>query len=255
MKVVSWNVNGIRATVQKGELIEKIQNYDADFFLMQETKAQDDQVREALFGLGGYHIFSTSAERKGYSGVCVLAKKEPITVLEGIATPEHDNEGRVLALEYDNFYIVNVYVPNSGSGLKRLDYREEWDKEFAAFLDKLNKQKSVVVLGDFNVAHTELDLARPKPNYNKTSGYTQKEIDGMENMLAIGLVDSFRHAHGDKVQYTFWSWRGNARANNVGWRIDYALVDEKIKDKIVDSRIDDQVTGSDHCPIVIEMNL
>lgn len=248
MKLISWNVNGVRATIGKG-FHEHINLLKPDVMCIQETKAQDDQVLEALKDLKEYHIFSNSAEKKGYSGVAIISKEKPISVKNNIGNPEHDTEGRVLCAEYEKFYLINVYVPNSGEGLKRLDYREEWDKEFSGYLAKLRKKKPVIVTGDFNVAHQAIDLARPKENYNKTSGYTQTEIDGMDLILSKGFIDSYRYKYKDKVQYSFWSQRFGARAKNVGWRIDYFLVDEKLKTNIKDAAIHDQLMGSDHCPI------
>lgn len=250
MKLISWNVNGIRAVVGR-TFLEQFATMDADIFCIQETKAQDDQVTEALSSLSEYHISSNSAEKKGYSGVCTISKVKPISVTRDIGIPEHDNEGRVLTCEFENFFIVNVYVPNSGEGLKRLEYRSTWDKDFTSYLAQLKAKKNVIVTGDFNVAHEAIDLARPKENYNKTSGYTQVEIDGLDNLLKIGLIDSFRKFHPDKVQYSFWSARFGARAKNLGWRIDYFLVDDRISDNIKDSFILDQEMGSDHCPIVL----
>ena len=191
----------------------------------------------------------TSAVKKGYSGVAILSKNEPIKVTTGIGVDEHDQEGRVIACEFEDFIMVNVYVPNSGSGLKRLDYRQEWDQAFAKYLKKLRKKKPIVVTGDFNVAHQAIDLARPKPNYNKTSGYTQAEIDGFDGILKVGLVDSFRLLYPEEVKYSFWSIRFGARAKNVGWRIDYFLVDKKLEEQIKDATIDNDIMGSDHCPV------
>lgn len=229
--------------------MDQFRSMDADIFCIQETKAQDEQVLEALSGLEGWFISSNSAEKKGYSGVCTISKKAPIAVTKDIGIPEHDNEGRVLTTEFEDFVLVNVYVPNSGEGLKRLDYRAGWDEDFSKFLFELRQRKNVIVTGDFNVAHQPIDLARPKENYNKTSGYTQVEIDGMTKILSKGFLDSFRHLHPEKIQYSFWSVRFGARAKNVGWRIDYFLVDEKIDTKIKDAFILDQELGSDHCPI------
>ena len=254
MKLTSWNVNGIRAAVKK-DFINEFSSADADIYCLQETKAQDDQVATALADIEGYHLNSHSAVKKGYSGVAILAKKEPIKVSSGIGIEEHDQEGRVLTCEFDNFQLVNVYVPNSGSGLKRLDYRNSWDIAFANFLENLRKKKPVIVTGDFNVAHQPIDLARPKPNYNKTSGYTQVEIDGISNILKAGFVDSFRTLHPDEVKYSFWSVRFGARAKNVGWRIDYFLVDQKLESKIINASIDTDIMGSDHCPINLEIDL
>lgn len=252
MNLLSWNVNGIRAAVKK-EFIQQMQSLDPDVICLQETKAQDEQVAEALSELDGYYLYSTSAEKKGYSGVAILAKEEPLSTFEGIETKEHDNEGRVFTLEYEDFYIVNVYVPNSGNGLKRLDYRAAWDKAFAEFLQELHAEKPILVTGDFNVAHSEIDLARPKPNYNKTAGYTQTEIDGMDGLLNVGLIDSFRYLYPDKVHYSYWSYRMGARERNVGWRIDYWLVDERLMGRVQNSIIRDDIYGSDHCPVVLEI--
>ncbi len=248
MKITSWNVNGIRAAVKK-DFLNELKKSKSDIYCLQETKAQDDQVVEALADVEGYTISVTSAVKKGYSGVAILSKKEPIKVTKGIGVEEHDQEGRVIACEFEELIMVNVYVPNSGSGLKRLDYRQEWDQAFAKYLKKLRKKKPIVVTGDFNVAHQPIDLARPKPNYNKTSGYTQAEIDGLDGILKVGLVDSFRHLYPEEVKYSFWSMRFGARAKNVGWRIDYFLVDKKLEDQIKDATIDNDIMGSDHCPV------
>lgn len=252
MKLISWNVNGIRASVKKG--FEDIFNeLNADIFCIQETKAQDDQVKEALEQLDGYHLAVNSAEKKGYSGTAILTRSKVISELADLGIDEHDQEGRVVGVELEDFYLINVYVPNSGAGMKRLDYRSEWDKAFAQYLSDLNQKKPVIVTGDFNVAHTEIDLARPKENYNKTSGFTQTEIEGFDGILEVGLVDSFRELHPDKIQYTFWNQRFKARERNVGWRIDYFLVSEKMKDSIKKAEILDQIMGSDHCPILLEI--
>lgn len=248
MKLISWNVNGIRAVVGK-EFLQQFAAMDADIFCLQETKAQDDQVATALASLEGYHLCSNSAEKKGYSGVAIISKKAPLSVVNDIGHLDHDMEGRVITAEFDTFYIINVYVPNSGEGLKRLDYRAEWDTTFSAYLAKLRTKKNIIVTGDFNVAHQAIDLARPKENYNKTSGYTQVEIDGMDKILSVGLTDSYRMLYPDKVQYSFWSARFGARAKNLGWRIDYFLVDQNLSDRIKDAFILDQEMGSDHCPI------
>ena len=252
MKIISWNVNGIRASVKKG-LIDIIQDLDADIFCIQETKAQDDQVQEALTKLSGYSIFSNSAVKKGYSGVAILSKTEPIKITADIQIEEHDQEGRVITAEYADFYLVNVYVPNSGAGLKRLDYRSTWDIAFANYLAKLEKVKPIIVTGDFNVAHQSIDLKNDKSNYNKTSGYTQVEIDGLDTILDIGLIDTFREKYPEEVKYTFWSARFNARANNAGWRIDYFLASKSLSNKVVDATIHNEIFGSDHCPIGLHL--
>jgi exodeoxyribonuclease-3 len=248
MKLVSWNVNGIRATVKKG-LIDIINESGADIYCIQETKAQDDQVQEALADLKGFHIYSNSATKKGYSGVAILSKTEPIAILRDMGVAEQDDEGRIITAEYNDFYLTNVYVPNSGSGLKRLEYRAEWDKAFAIYLADLQKKKPVIVTGDFNVAHEGIDLKNDKANYNKTSGYTQVEIDGLDGILNTGLVDTFRKLHPDEEKYSFWSVRFNARASNAGWRIDYFLVSESLWPKVQEAFIDNEIFGSDHCPV------
>lgn len=254
MKLVSWNVNGIRATVKKG-FYDIFYALDADIFCMQETKAQDDQVAEALSELKEYHIYYTSAEKKGYSGTAIISKVKPLHVTYGINQEEHDNEGRVVTAEYEQFYFINVYVPNSGSDLKRLDYRATWDHAFNDYLKNLQLKKPIVLTGDLNVAHQPIDLARPKDNYDKTAGYTQVEIDGFNNLLNMGLVDSFRLLHPDKVQYSFWNQRFNARARNAGWRIDYFMISNSLTSKIKEATIHDQIFGSDHCPVSVVLDL
>ena len=248
MKLISWNVNGVRASVKKG-LIDIINDSRADVFCLQETKAQDDQVQEALEELSGYHIYSNSATKKGYSGVAILSKKEPISISSDIEVEEHDNEGRVICAEYEDFYLINVYVPNSGAGLKRLDYRSTWDEAFKNYLENLQNKKPIIVTGDFNVAHRAIDLKNDKSNYNKTSGYTQKEIDGLDNILNIGLKDTFRYLQPEEVKYSFWSMRFNARKNNAGWRIDYFLASDSLMPKVKEATIDNDIFGSDHCPV------
>jgi len=252
LKIVSWNVNGIRAMMKKG-LYEIVKEIDPDIFCIQETKAQDDDVKKIAEGLNNYELVVNSAEKKGYSGTAVFSKINPLRNILDIGIEEHDTEGRVITVEYEDFYLINVYVPNSGSELKRLDYRETWDKDFFSYIKKLDKEKPVIVTGDFNVAHQPIDLARPKPNYNKTAGYTQVEIDGINNMLDAGMVDSFRYFHKDKVQYTFWNVRFKGREKNIGWRIDYFLVSERLMEKVKDSYALDQVMGSDHCPIGLDL--
>ena len=248
MKMISWNVNGVRASVKKG-LIDIINESRADVFCLQETKAQDDQVQEALQDLKGYHIYSNSATKKGYSGVAILSKEKPLSVSTDMGIEEHDDEGRVICAEYSDFYLINVYVPNSGAGLKRLDYRQTWDEAFRDYLSGLQTKKPIIVTGDFNVAHRAIDLKNDKSNYNKTSGYTQKEIDGLDNILSIGLKDSFRVLNPEEVKYSFWSMRFNARKNNAGWRIDYFLVSDTLMPKVTDAIIDNDIYGSDHCPV------
>lgn len=253
MKFISWNVNGVRAAMKK-DFFNQFTAIDADFFCLQETKAQDDQVKEALSVIEGYHIYMTSAVRKGYSGTAVLSKQEALSVSYGIGIEEHDQEGRVVCAEYETFYLVNVYVPNSGSELARLDYRSDWDKAFYDYLKELETKKPVVVCGDFNVAHTAIDLARPKPNYNKSAGYTQTEIDGMDRFVNGGFIDTFRYFYPTTTEaYSWWSYRGGARAKNVGWRIDYFLVSQELKDSLQSASILANQMGSDHCPILLEI--
>ncbi|QTN37673.1 exodeoxyribonuclease III [Cryomorphaceae bacterium] len=254
MKFISFNVNGIRASVKKG-LLDSLVEMDADAVCFQETKATPEQVAEALTGLQGYHLHAYSAEKKGYSGTAIISKEAPQSVTYGIGIEEHDQEGRVITAEFDEYYLVTAYVPNSGNGLKRLDYRSQWDADMAAYLERLQEQKPVMFCGDLNVAHQEIDIARPKSNYNKTAGYTQKEIDGMDRFLnQTGLVDTFREQHPEEVKYSWWSYRAGAREKNIGWRLDYFLVSKALMPRISSSFILNEVLGSDHCPVGIEMS-
>ncbi|MCU4176872.1 exodeoxyribonuclease III [Carboxylicivirga sp. N1Y90] len=253
MKIISWNVNGIRAVAKKN-FFDDFAQMGADIVCLQETKAQDDQVSETLEPIEGYHIYSNSAEKKGYSGTAIISKEKPISVRKDIGIEKHDTEGRVLCLEYKDFFLVDVYVPNSGSALKRLDYRQEWDQDFFNYLKNLEKEKPVLVCGDFNVAHRAIDLARPKPNYNKSAGFMQEEIDGMDRFTQGGLIDTFRHFYPETTdKYSWWSYRAGARGKNVGWRIDYFLASESFLPSIKDSFILNKVMGSDHCPVGIEL--
>lgn len=255
MKIISWNVNGIRAVAKKN-FFEDFKIMDTDILCLQETKAQDDQVAEALAPITDYYIYSNSAEKKGYSGTAILTKIEPINVTRDIGIAEHDNEGRVLCLEYEDFFLVDVYVPNSGNDLRRLDYRQTWDEAFFQYLKNLEKAKPVIVCGDFNVAHKAIDLARPKPNYNKSAGFMQEEIDGMDRYTQGGFVDTFRHFSPEKTDsYSWWSYRAGAREKNVGWRIDYFLVSEVFIPSLTRAGILNHVLGSDHCPVEIELSL
>jgi exodeoxyribonuclease-3 len=252
MKLISWNVNGVRAVAKKG-FSDQVKSWKADFICLQETKAQVVEVRQALADLKDYEVYANSAVRKGYSGTGILTRHQPDNVMMGIGKDQHDQEGRVLTLEYKDFYLLNVYVPNSGSELARLDYRQEWDADFKSYLNKLQKKKPVIACGDFNVAHQPIDLARPKENYNKTSGYTQQEIDGMNALLKGGFTDTYRALYPDKVGYSWWSARFGARQKNIGWRIDYFLVSNPFMPQIRDSYILPDEMGSDHCPVVIEL--
>ncbi|MDC8001416.1 exodeoxyribonuclease III [Aequorivita todarodis] len=254
MKIISWNINGVRAITKK-DFFDDFSNMDPDIICFQETKAQDDEVKTALSKITQYHQYYNSAERKGYSGVAVLSKKEPVAVTYDMGVAEHDNEGRVICLEFEAFFLVNVYVPNSGQQLERLDYRKTWDDDFQSYLINLKKSKPVILCGDLNVAHRPIDLKNDKANYNKTAGYTQIEIDGMDNLLNAGFVDTYRHFHPDSVAYTYWSYRFKARERNSGWRIDYFLVSESLLEKIKNVAILSEYYGSDHCPIQLEIEL
>ncbi|MEY3503717.1 MAG: hypothetical protein RL349_308 [Bacteroidota bacterium] len=248
MKILSFNVNGIRAVVGK-TFIEDMQAQAPDVICLQETKATPAQVAEAVAPLSGYQVFANSAERKGYSGTAILTKVAPISVSYGIGLPDHDTEGRVICAEFESFFLVTVYVPNSGSELLRLVYRQTWDTAFLAYLKNLECSKAVVVCGDFNVAHQAIDLARPKENYNKAAGYMQEEINGMNAFVGAGLLDSFRVLHPESIKYSWWSYRAGARQKNVGWRIDYFLLSEAFTPKLKEAFILNEVLGSDHCPV------
>lgn len=251
MKLVSWNVNGIRAVVKK-DFAAILEQLNPDVMGIQETKAQDDQVREALFGLDGYHVYSSSAVKKGYSGTAILSRKEPVHVEAGIGVDEFDQEGRVLRAEFEEFHFITVYTPNASSGLKRLPFRKEWDAAFRRYILALDAEKPVIVTGDLNVAHQPIDLARPDANYNKTPGYTQDEIDGMSALLSEAhLTDTWRTANPDEVGYSWWSYRGGAREKNVGWRLDYVLASERLVPSLTAPAIHSDVHGSDHCPVSV----
>jgi|SRR5680860_318010 len=254
MIIVSWNVNGVRAVVKK-DFFESIGKLAPDILCLQETKAQVGEVAESLLPLKGYESHYNSADKKGYSGTALLTKIKPKTTTHDMGIAEHDVEGRVQCAEYENFYLVNVYVPNSGQQLDRLGYRKQWDADFLKYLKNLEKIKPVISCGDFNVAHRAIDLKNDKANYNKTAGYTQIEIDGMDNFIGSGFVDSFRHLHPDEVAYTYWSYRFKARERNTGWRIDYFLVSPVLVDKIKSVDIHSGVMGSDHCPIGLDIDL
>ena len=251
MKMISWNVNGLRACVTKG-FKEYFENADADIFSVQETKLQEGQID---FAPEGYNCYWNYAERKGYSGVAVFTKKEPLSVSYGLGIDEHDKEGRVITLEFDNFYHVTVYTPNSQSENARLDYRMQWEDDFRNYINELNKTKPVVVTGDLNVAHNEIDLKNPASN-RKNPGFTDEERAKMTELLASGYVDSFRYLYPDKTgAYSWWSYRFNARKNNAGWRIDYYFVSDSIKDKIKAAEIHSEIMGSDHCPVELDIEL
>ncbi len=250
MKLISWNVNGLRACLTHG-FAEHFYNFDADVVSLQETKMQPGQ---ADFHPEGYVEYFNSADKKGYSGVACYAKQKPLSVTSGISVDEHDHEGRVLTLEYDNFYLVNCYTPNSQNELKRLDYRMTWEEAFKAYLLKLDETKPVILCGDLNVAHEEIDLKNPKTNH-MSAGFSDAEREKMTLLLGSGFVDTFRHLTPEQVKYSWWSYRGGARARNVGWRIDYFLVSKRIADKVKIADIHSEILGSDHCPIVLEIDL
>jgi exodeoxyribonuclease-3 len=237
----------------KKDFLASLEDMQTDVLCLQETKAQDDQVLEALADLEGYYIFTNSAEKKGYSGTAILSKEKPLSVTVDIGLEEHDTEGRVITAEYKDFYLITVYTPNSGSELKRLPYRQAWDSAFLAFIKNLEKTKPVIVCGDLNVAHKEIDLARPKPNYNKSAGYMQDEIDGMDQYHQAGFIDTFRCLNPEQVKYSWWSYRAGARARNIGWRIDYFLVSASLETKLQQADIFTEIMGSDHCPVMLEI--
>lgn len=252
MRMVSWNVNGIRAVMKK-DFLFSMGKIAPDVICLQETKAQDDQVTEALSDLSGYHIYSNSAVRKGYSGTAILSRQEPLSVNYDMGIAEHDQEGRVIAAEFPEYFLVTVYTPNSGSELKRLSYRQEWDNSFLNHLKKLASIKPVIVCGDLNVANTDIDLAKPRENFNRSAGYMQQEIDGINNLLAADFVDSYRHFNPQSRKYSWWSYRAGARERNVGWRIDYFLVSDTLVNRLKSADILDHIHGSDHCPVLLEL--
>ena len=253
MKIISFNVNGIRAIVSKN-FIQDMQTISPDVICLQETKADAEQVAIAVAGLSGYHVFANAAEKKGYSGTAILSKVAPLSIQYDMGTDEHDHEGRIVKAEFDDFFLVCVYVPNSGSELARLPYRQQWDADFLAFLKKCEETKPVVICGDLNVAHQAIDLARPKENYNKAAGYMQEEIDGMNRFVEAGLVDTFRYFNPELTKYSWWSYRAGAREKNVGWRIDYFLASEAFLNRISTTEIYNDILGSDHCPVGITIN-
>jgi len=253
MKLVSWNVNGIRA-VQNKDFVSSVATMVPDILCLQETKAQDEQVLKALSGVDNYFIYCNSALKKGYSGTAILSRIKPIKVCFDMGIEAHDKEGRVISAEYENFHLVTVYTPNSGSELKRLDYRQQWDADFLAHLLQLEETKPVVICGDLNVAHKAIDLARPKANYNKSAGYMQEEIEGMDKLIEAGFIDTFRLLKPEEIKYSWWSYRAGARGKNIGWRIDYFLVSPSLSDKVMGAEIYNDITGSDHCPVALQLD-
>ena len=249
MKLISWNVNGIRACVKKG-FLDFLKETDADIFCLQETKLQEGQIE---LELEGYHQYWNYAERKGYSGTAIFTKQEPLSVSYGLGIEEHDQEGRVITLEFDNFYMVTVYTPNSKNELLRLDYRMVWEDEFRSYLLRLNETKPVIVCGDLNVAHQEIDLKNPKTN-QKNAGFTIEERTKMSTLLDSGFIDTFRFFYPElEGAYSWWSYRFNARKNNAGWRIDYFLTSQELKENLKDAKIHSDILGSDHCPVELDI--
>lgn len=247
MKLISWNVNGLRACLTKG-FQETFDTLDADIFCLQETKMQAGQ---AEVNAAGYHFYLNSAEKKGYSGTAVFSKKEPLNVSYGLGIEEHDHEGRVITLEFPDFFLVNVYTPNAQDGLKRLPYRMQWENDFRAYLVRLDEKRPVIICGDFNVAHKEIDLKNPQSNH-QNAGFSDEERAKFSELLQSGFTDTFRHFYPDKAgAYSWWSYRFNARSRNAGWRIDYFLVSDRLTDAVQDAQILSEVTGSDHCPVAL----
>lgn len=251
MKFISWNVNGIRACVNKG-FIDYFNEVDADIFCLQETKLQEGQIE---LDLKGYHQYWNYAEKKGYSGTAIFTKNKPLNVNYGINIEEHDKEGRVITLEFKDFYFVTVYTPNSQNELKRLDYRMKWEDDFRNYLLELNKKKPVIMCGDLNVAHQEIDLRNPKIN-RKNAGFTDEERNKFSEFLNSGFIDTYRYFNPDKIEaYSWWSYRFKAREKNNGWRIDYFCVSDRLKDRLVNADIHKDILGSDHCPVELIINL
>ena len=247
MKLISWNVNGLRACMQKG-FLDFFKEINADFFCIQETKMQEGQLD---LNIEGYHYYMSSAIKKGYSGTLIYAKEKPINVIYGI-NEKYNDEGRVITLEYPTFYLINAYVPNAQDGLKRIDYREQFEDDLREYLLSLNKP--IIYCGDLNVAHNPIDLKNPKAN-EQNAGYSIQERTKFTTLLNSGFIDTFRYLYPEKVIYSWWSYRFNARANNAGWRIDYFLISDSLKDKLIDSKIHTNVFGSDHCPVELDINI
>lgn len=259
MKFISWNVNGIRASLKKG-FLDFINNENPDILCLQEIKAQEDTYPEELRTLNDYNLYINSAEKKGYSGTAIYSKIKPLNVVYGIRPTEFDNEGRVITLEFEKFYLINVYTPNSGRDLKRLGFRNNWDKEFLKYVKKIEKSKPVIICGDLNVAHFEIDIKNPQSNKTtKTkpgnAGFTDTERNNFSKFLDSGLIDTFRYLYPLEVKYSWWSYMFNARTNNSGWRIDYFCISSILKTNLEDAFILNEVFGSDHCPVGIKINL
>ena len=248
MKFISWNVNGLRACVGK-DFEQQFKDFNADFFCLQETKMQAGQLD---LSFPGYESYWNYADKKGYSGTAIFTKHKPLSVTYGIDIDEHDHEGRVITLEMDDFYLVTVYTPNSQDELRRLEYRMKWEEDFQSYLHKLDEIKPVIVCGDMNVAHQEIDLKNPKTN-RRNAGFTDEEREKMTELLNNGFIDTFRTLYPEQVTYSWWSYRFRAREKNTGWRIDYFLISERLRDRLVDAKIHTETMGSDHCPIEIDL--
>ena len=248
MKLISWNVNGLRACVGK-DFEQQFKDFNADFFCLQETKMQAGQLD---LSFPGYESYWNYADKKGYSGTAIFTKHKPLSVTYGINIDEHDHEGRVITLELEDFYLVTVYTPNSQDELRRLEYRMKWEEDFQSYLHKLDEIKPVIVCGDMNVAHQEIDLKNPKTNH-RNAGFTDEEREKMTQLLNNGFIDTFRTLYPEQVTYSWWSYRFRAREKNTGWRIDYFLISERLRDRLVDAKIHTETMGSDHCPIEIDL--
>lgn len=250
MKLISWNVNGLRACVGKG-FKEIFKQLDADFFCLQETKMQEGQLD---ISFDGYESYWNYADKKGYSGTAIFTKHHPVSVSYGLGIDEHDHEGRVITLEMEKFYLITVYTPNSQDGLRRLDYRMTWDDDFRKYLNDLDKKKPVIVCGDMNVAHEEIDLKNPKTNRHN-AGFTDEEREKFTELLSCGYIDTFRDLHPEEIVYSWWSYRFKAREKNAGWRIDYFLTSERVKTAITGANIHTEIFGSDHCPVELNIEI
>ncbi|MFD3201896.1 exodeoxyribonuclease III [Bacillus sp. LR_5] len=252
MKLISWNVNGLRAVMRKMDFLSYLKEADADIICLQETKIQDGQVD---LQPEGYHVYWNYAVKKGYSGTAVFSKQEPLQVIYGIGVEEHDQEGRVITLEFENVFVMTVYTPNSRRGLERIDYRMQWEEALLSYILELDQKKPVILCGDLNVAHQEIDLKNPKANRNN-AGFSDQEREAFTRFLEAGFVDSFRHVYPDlEGAYSWWSYRAGARDRNIGWRIDYFVVSESLKEQIEDASISADVMGSDHCPVELILNI
>ena len=251
MKLISWNVNGLRAVIAKGGFLEYLEESNADIFCLQEIKLQDGQID---LNLEGYYTYWNYAVKKGYSGTAIFSKKEPLSVTYGLGIEEHDQEGRVITLEFEDFYMITLYTPNSKRGLERLDYRMKWEDDFRAYIKRLDEKKPVIFCGDLNVAHKEIDLKNPKSN-RKNPGFSDEEREKFTRILEEGFIDTYRYLYPDQEDaYSWWSYRMGARAKNIGWRLDYFVVSERMKEQITEAKISSEVMGSDHCPVELHIN-